>query len=200
MKNKIIEKLLKHQLKTNSTSNSGFTLTEVAIIAIIIGILSAIAAPSWEALITRQRIQAVNSQVLSILKSTQELAKSKKESYTVTFDNSVDPPEYRISSDNTGSIREEGQLNVEGQVKENQIKLYVQANNNEDQNSITFDHIGVVKDPEIRYNEPTEREDGFSVTVSTPENKVIRCVRVITLLGTMNTAEGESDGIGCATD
>jgi hypothetical protein len=90
-------------------------------------------------------------------------------------------------------------LNVGGEVKADQIKLYIQANGDNTQNYITFSNNGTVEDPE-EINEPVENTDGFSVTVSTPDNKLVRCVRVITILGTMIVSEGESDTVGCPTE
>ncbi len=79
-----------------SSSESGFSLVELAVIVVIIGIFSAIAAPAWDAFVSRQRIRAVNGQVLQALQTAQAEAKRTKQEITVTFDEAVDPPQYQI--------------------------------------------------------------------------------------------------------
>ncbi len=45
----------------------------------MIGILSAIAAPGWQAFTTGQRLKTVNNQVFQAIKSAQAEAKRKKQ-------------------------------------------------------------------------------------------------------------------------
>jgi prepilin-type N-terminal cleavage/methylation domain-containing protein len=66
--------------------DGGFTLLEVLVIALIVGILSAIAAPSWLAFINRQRVRTVNDRVLQSLRRAQSEAKRNVSAIvTVTF-------------------------------------------------------------------------------------------------------------------
>src|SRR4028119_133842 len=72
--------------------DGGFTLLELIVIMLIIGILSAIAAPSWQAFITRQRVRTVNDRVFQSLRLAQSEAKLTKRDITISFDTTVDPP------------------------------------------------------------------------------------------------------------
>jgi prepilin-type N-terminal cleavage/methylation domain-containing protein len=59
-------------------ADGGFTLLEVLVIALIVGILSSIAAPSWLAFINRQRVRTVNDRVFQSLRLAQSEAKRTK--------------------------------------------------------------------------------------------------------------------------
>ena len=194
-----------------SSSESGFSLVELAVIVVIIGIFAAIAAPAWNAFVTRQRVRSVNNQVLRTLQTAQAEAKRNKQNYVVAFreaaDPTTDPPEfssYLEGTDPANIVWEP--LNLEGEVPTGTHKIYVQANNNDDADpdnsngtdidSITFDYMGAVIEPE-RIPDPQNNKDGFTVTVSTPDGGLRRCVKVVTLLGAMITAEGDDNQIGC---
>jgi prepilin-type N-terminal cleavage/methylation domain-containing protein len=74
-----------HNAKRQSQSTAGFTLIEMLVVVIIVGILSAIAAPGWLAFTNKQRINKVNDTVFAALQQAQGEAKSKKFSYSVSF-------------------------------------------------------------------------------------------------------------------
>jgi prepilin-type N-terminal cleavage/methylation domain-containing protein len=78
MKNTLIKWLYSHQMHSkNKTrySEAGFTILEVVTVAVIVGILSAIAAPAWDAFRSLGSVFAlVNNQILSTLQSAQTQA------------------------------------------------------------------------------------------------------------------------------
>ncbi|HBQ97436.1 MULTISPECIES: Tfp pilus assembly protein FimT/FimU [unclassified Roseofilum] len=62
----------------------GFTLIELMVVVAIMGILSAIAAPSWLGFLQQQRVSAVNDDVSLALQEAQQKARSTKLAQSVT--------------------------------------------------------------------------------------------------------------------
>ena len=73
----------------SSQSQSGFTLIEVLVIVIIIGVLSAIAAPGWLSFINNRRMSTMRGQVSNILRKAQTEAKTTRTMRAVILDTSV---------------------------------------------------------------------------------------------------------------
>ncbi|MTJ06620.1 Tfp pilus assembly protein FimT/FimU [Anabaena sp. UHCC 0204] len=91
-------KLLQGYSKRYIDQNAGFTLIEMISVALIIGILSAIAAPGWLGFVNRQRLNKASDGLLSAVRQAQTEAKNKKLSYSVSFrvNSSTNVPEYIV--------------------------------------------------------------------------------------------------------
>ncbi|MEG3866755.1 GspH/FimT family pseudopilin [Microcoleus sp. Z1_B2] len=160
--------------------DGGFTLLEVLVIALIIGIFSSIAAPSWLGFINRQRVRTVNDRVFQSLRLAQSEARRTKSTVTVTF-NPTDPPTVTFTPPlATGGSTQT--LDGGGEIKPGTIALTVNTPApTTPPNSIVFDYQG---------NPSTT---GFVVTVApanAPNSSARQCARVETLIGGMRTAEG----------
>jgi type II secretory pathway pseudopilin PulG len=176
----ILNKLLINGLKKNPVKfDQGSSLIELLIVVLMIGVLSAIAAPSWQAFTTGQRLKTVNNQVFQAIKLAQAEAKRKKGDVTVIFNNKVDPPTVTYN----GNVEK---LNVSGEIKPGTIKLVTGAGDTTvtADSDIVFDYQGSIKKMT-----PDEQKLPFTVTVSLPDGKGKHCTIVQTLLGGMRTAE-----------
>jgi len=175
--------------KTASKKNeAGYTLIELLIIVLILGIFASIAAPSWLGFINRQRVRTVNDRVFQSLRLAQSEAKRTKSDRVVTFNpgTATDPPTATV---NTVPLLTPPLQTVTfdggGEIKPGTIALVPNAT------SITFDYLGNVRDglPIVAPN-----ISRFVVSVSpanSPANGGGRqCAIVETIIGGMRTGEG----------
>ena len=172
--------------------DGGFTILEVLVIVLVVGILSSIAAPSWLAFINRQRVRTVNDRVFQSLRLAQSEAKRTKRDITIIFDTN-DPLKVTFYPPlSTGSGKQE--LNPGGEVKAGQVKLAVIGGDTTPpappaptltatQKSLTFKFDGAFDANSL----PTLP---FKVSVSTVNGAAKQCAIVETIIGGMRTAEG----------
>lgn len=188
---------------------SGFTLLELLVALIIVGILSAIAPPSWIAFVNRQRVNAANDAVLSALQEAQREAKRRKLSYSVSFKTDAkNQPQIAL---HPGSVRASAlsddswkPLGADLELKPGQIWMgtNLKGNNTAVDSvsvppsktssttpTITFDYTGAL---------PLGADTPLKVVVAVPPSgdstqsldSTKRCVIMQTLLGSMRTAKG----------
>ncbi len=189
--------------------DGGFTIIELLVIVLLLGTLSAIAAPGWVAFINRQRVRTVNDRLLQSLRTAQSEAKRTKRDITIEFNTNtstppVDPPTVKIyiaDSTKTPPIQTPPIQTVTfdggGEIKKGQVTLSTNAVGANPPNSITFDYQGNL----------TPGTTPFVVTVAPfdtsvpsgfgPNTKGKQCVIVETILGGMRTAEGNDPVTGC---
>ncbi|NEO82505.1 type II secretion system protein [Moorena sp. SIO4G3] len=187
-------------LNRKANKDAGFTFMELLIVILMVGILSAIAAPSWLAFVNRQRVNKVNERVLSVIQEAQRQAKNKKLSYSVSFRMNDGVPEAAVYKDNkndnpTQNFQWQSLVGDLG-VKPDQIwvgtnlttenQLGTLSILKDDNKTITFDNQGVL---------PNDADTNLAIVVAVPDSKnknnpieaTKRCVKIKTILGALET-------------
>ncbi|MEH1998096.1 MAG: type II secretion system protein [Nostoc sp.] len=187
----------------------GFSLIELVIVIFMIGILSAIAAPSWLAFVNRQQINKASDAVLAALQDTQRQAKNKKLSYSISFQKNTTSQNVEVAIYNTNAgISTWKPLGADVGVSSDKFLLGTNLSSENTAGSsvsytlststkITFDYMGTL--PNASFGTPiapSTEPPGLKIVVAVPSSanstspsSVKRCVIVKTLLGSMITAK-----------
>ena len=194
--------------QTRRKPSPGFTLIEVLVVLIIIGVLFAIAAPSWTALMNRQRVGTIREQAVQVIREAQNKARLTRVPQAVVFDNdngaivpraaivarSVNPAGDIIDfpmADLT-TIKNWQTLGG-GDVKAGAIDFSTAPS--AAKNQLLFDGNGAIEQTSISKGQT----NAIFVVKIKPKNasaQTYRCVVVPTLLGSIRLTDGEKDTLG----
>jgi prepilin-type N-terminal cleavage/methylation domain-containing protein len=160
-------------------STSGYTLVEMIVVLVIVGILSAIAAPGWLSFMNSRRANAARDQIAQVIRQAQAQARSSKSGQIVSFDTAANPPTITA-------------LGVTQRIGNDQLEpgsVALQAKNGGAAiTQVRFDSNGNIESPDI------DPDTGLKVTVIVPPSTgATRCVIVQTLLGGMRSGSGTSE-------
>lgn len=176
--------------KFSKNKIAGFTLIEALLIVVLVGILTAIAAPSWVAFLNNQRVNTARNEVFEILRSAQAEAKRTKVNRAVCLDDNTGKPRVAVrpslSADTdacTPSTINNWTILGNGNLKPGTIQLLTTPVTNK----IVFDTYGNL-DP------ASFPAGGYKIIVkvaSAPNTQ--RCVNITTLLGAMSQGSGSQE-------
>jgi prepilin-type N-terminal cleavage/methylation domain-containing protein len=210
----LIVNSLQHQRQEYGDQNAGFTMAEMIVVLLMIGILSVIAAPGWSAFINRQRLNQANGAVASVIQETRLQAKSTKGTYSISFrvKNKINEyiPEYIIyPGTNLPADPVWIALGDTMTLRSREVFLYTNLNplteyntttadrqivqTNRGEGTITFDSQGVLAKKSSGAASDTPLAIMVAAPVSTNDtaSSVDRCVIIQTLIGGIRIAKDE---------
>ena len=207
----LIVNSLQHQRQEYGDQNAGFTMAEMIVVLLMIGILSVIAAPGWSAFINRQRLNQANGAVASVIQETRLQAKSTKGTDSIRFRVEDNIPEYIIyPGTNLPADPVWIALGDTMTLRSREVFLYTNLNPLTEYNTttadrqivqttlgtgtITFDSQGVLAKKSSGAVSDTPLAIMVAAPVSTTDNKASsldRCVIIQTLIGGIRIAKDE---------
>ncbi|MBD1890135.1 type II secretion system protein [Coleofasciculus sp. FACHB-SPT9] len=172
--------------KLSNCSSGGFTLIESLVVILIIGILSAIAAPSWLGFLNAQRLRTAQDQVYRAMREAQSNAKRDKVAWEASFQEQNQVVQWAVHR--AGINPSPGQWqNFEQNIQIDAPNTTLASQSSGSPRRVRFDYRGCVI--------MNLQENLYLARLTLNINnggEVKRCVFVSTLLGAMRTAQDKS--------
>lgn len=159
----------------------GFTLLEMLVVLVMIGVLSAIVAPGWLAFYNHQRLNAAQNKVFEALNQAKKTSTLKRLDYQVSFREQNDQIEWAIHPTLVSPTNAVWNRLEKGVLLDHATTLY--------------EKDGIYR---MRFNHRGEASGqiGQVVLSLSPESNK-RCVIISTLLGTIRQGEFEQRTRSC---
>ena len=167
-------------------TSSGFTLIELLVVIAMVGILAAILAPSWLGFLNRQRISSVRSDLVQVLRQSQQTAIQRRQAVAITVEEDEDFPTI-----NNGVNQ---QLALGGGLQPGMIELksfsVTDDGEESDDNQFSFNYQGKLIDSIDAQGREVPQTLPLVITISSPDFNQQQCVILANLIGSIKTAEG----------
>ncbi len=159
----------------DKSSTNGFTFLEILVVTAVLGILSAIAAPSWLAFINNIRLQTAQGEIYLAMRQAQSQAKLKKLNLQVSFREQNGIVQWAVHN-TTVSSNNAIWNNLDGSVR---IDAETTLQQSGGVRRIKFNHLGNVSQPPLGRLTISSKNGGTAK----------RCVFVSTILGTLRISQ-----------
>lgn len=144
-----------------ATNNAGFSLVEILVVLVMLGVLAAISTPNWIAFLNRQQANKANDLVLAGIQEAQRQAKRQKLAYSISFRTDNNIPQIAIYPKDSDPTKLWRNLGTDVGIKSGSIVLgtnltnintttsttsvtYAAAFNSTAPQTITFDYTGAL--------------------------------------------------------
>ncbi len=173
---------MKSLVSSKTNQSAGFTLIEVLVVVVIAAVLAAIAAPSWQGFLNRQRVSAVKSDLLQTLKNAQQDAIQRRISVPVRIDTAAAAPTVTV---NNGAALVLSEASNPGNVK---LSAYRVGSGGTGFDTVIFDYRGAPTFRKGADNTTISDVPPFVISVNIQGSTAKQCVIVASLLGALKTA------------
>lgn len=102
-------------IKQARKSDRGFTLTELMVVIVIIGVIAAISAPTFTGLLTRYRLESSLQQLLGAINEAQRLAMLRSQSCRII----INPNTSNITTNKAGCLLRDRSFNKNITIRSN---------------------------------------------------------------------------------